>query len=61
MIAVIDRFECNYAVVLIGPEETQVDFPRHLLPKGALDKKAFLMSALSWTRKAKRKEEKDQR
>jgi len=33
--AVIDRFEGNYAVVLIGPEETRVDLPIKLLPTGA--------------------------
>lgn len=33
--AVIDRFEGEYAVVLFGDEEIQVDVPRKLLPKGA--------------------------
>lgn len=30
--AVIDRFEGNKAVLLIGDEEAQVVWPRHLLP-----------------------------
>ncbi len=35
MKAVIDRFEGEYAVVLVGPEEIKVDLPRELLPEGA--------------------------
>ncbi len=32
MIAVVDRIEDYYAVLLVGPEETLVDFPLSLLP-----------------------------
>lgn len=35
MKAVIDRFEEDYAVVLIGDKEIKVDIPRVLLPPGA--------------------------
>ena len=35
MKAVIDRFEGNYAVVLVGNEEVKIDIPKELLPKGA--------------------------
>ena len=34
MKAVIDRFEGDYAVILLGDEEIRVDFPRKLLPGG---------------------------
>jgi len=33
--AVIDRFEEDYAVVLVSDEEIKVDIPKELLPKGA--------------------------
>lgn len=32
MKAVIDRFEGGFAVLLAGPEEVAVNFPRRLLP-----------------------------
>ena len=35
MKAVIDRFEGEYAVILIGDKEIKVDLPRELLPPGA--------------------------
>ena len=35
MKAVIDRFEGDFAVVLVGEEEIKVDIPRQLLPPGA--------------------------
>lgn len=35
MKAVIDRFEGDYAIVLLGDEEVQVDIPRRRLPEGA--------------------------
>lgn len=35
MKAVIDRFEGNFAVVLVGDEEVKIDIPKDLLPKGA--------------------------
>ena len=35
MKAVIDRFEGDYAVVLVGDEEIKIDVPKQLLPKGA--------------------------
>ena len=35
MKAVIDRFENEYAIILLGDDEIRVDFPRQLLPKGA--------------------------
>lgn len=35
MKAVIDRFEEDYAVVLVGNDEVKVDIPKKLLPKGA--------------------------
>lgn len=34
MKAVIDRFEGEYAVVLIGDEEIKLDVPINLLPEG---------------------------
>ena len=33
MKAVIDRFEGDYAIVLVGDNEIKVDIPRKLLPK----------------------------
>ncbi len=33
--SVIDRFESDFAVLLVGDEEIQVDFPKKLLPEGA--------------------------
>ncbi len=35
MKAVIDRFEGDLAVILIGEEEIKVNIPRQLLPAGA--------------------------
>ena len=35
MKAVIDRFESNVAVLLVGDKEVKVDFPKILLPKGS--------------------------
>lgn len=35
MKGVIDRFEADYALLLIGPEEVELAIPRKLLPKGA--------------------------
>ncbi len=35
MKAVIDRFEGDFAVVMVGDKEIKVDIPRSLLPKGA--------------------------
>ena len=35
MKAVVDRFEGNQAVVLFGSDETKVNIPKILLPKGA--------------------------
>ena len=35
MKVVIDRFEGDYAVVLVEDEEIKVDIPKQLLPKGA--------------------------
>ena len=35
MKAVIDRFEGNFAVLLIGEAELKVDLPKALLPAGA--------------------------
>jgi len=35
--AVIDRFEGEYAVLLVGEEESKVDLPLKLLPKGAIE------------------------
>ncbi len=35
MKAVIDRFEGNVAVLLVGDKEEKVDFPKTLLPKGS--------------------------
>ena len=35
MKAVIDRFEEENAVVLFGDDETKVDIPKKLLPKGS--------------------------
>ncbi len=35
MKAVIDRFEGEFAIVLVGDEEIKVDVPKKLLPKGA--------------------------
>ncbi len=35
MKAVIDRFESNVAVLLVGADELKVDFPKKLLPKGS--------------------------
>ena len=35
MKAVIDRFEGDFAVVLVGEEEIKMDIPRQLLPPGA--------------------------
>ena len=37
MKAVIDRFEGEYAVLLVGEEESKVDLPLKLLPKGAIE------------------------
>ena len=34
MKAVIDRFEEDYAVVLVGDEEVKINVPKQLLPKG---------------------------
>lgn len=39
MKAVIDRFEGEYAVLLIGEDETRVNLPRKLLPAGARGRK----------------------
>jgi len=33
--AVIDRFEGNLVVLLVGDDERRIDVPRQLLPKGA--------------------------
>ncbi len=33
MKAVIDRFEGEYAIVLVGDAESKLDIPRELLPK----------------------------
>ncbi|QNO15772.1 DUF3006 domain-containing protein [Alkalicella caledoniensis] len=33
MKAVIDRFEGEYAVLLIEQEEVQIDFPKRMLPE----------------------------
>jgi hypothetical protein len=33
--AVIDRFEGEYAVLLVGEEQRKMDVPRSKLPKGA--------------------------
>ncbi len=35
MKAVIDRFEGEYAVVLVGDKEIKLDIPREQLPEGA--------------------------
>ncbi len=35
MKAVIDRFEGNYAVILVGNEEVMVDVPIKFMPRGA--------------------------
>ncbi len=35
MKAVIDRFEGDYAVVLVGESEVKMDVPRTLLPRGS--------------------------
>ncbi len=35
MKAVIDRFEGDYAIVLVGDVEIKLDIPRELLPKSA--------------------------
>lgn len=35
MHAVIDRFEGDLAVILVGDEEIKVNIPKKLLPKGA--------------------------
>ena len=35
MKAVIDRFEGDFAVLLVGEEELKVDLPKKLLPKEA--------------------------
>jgi hypothetical protein len=35
MKAVIDRFEGNVAVLLVGDNEVKVDLPKALLPKGS--------------------------
>ncbi len=35
MKAVIDRFEGNFAVLLVGESELKVDLPKALLPPGA--------------------------
>lgn len=32
--AVVDRFEGNFAVLLVGDKETKLDVPRARLPKG---------------------------
>ncbi|MFO7951566.1 MAG: DUF3006 domain-containing protein [Bacillota bacterium] len=41
MKAVIDRFEGEYAVILIGEDKTRVNLPRKLLPAGAREGKVF--------------------
>lgn len=33
-LAVVDRFEDNYAILLVGEEQRPVDVPRQLLPPG---------------------------
>jgi len=35
MKSVIDRFEGDYAILLIGKDEVRVDFPKELLPVGS--------------------------
>ena len=37
MRAVIDRFEGEYAVLLFEEQQVQVDFPKKLLPHGAVE------------------------
>ena len=37
MKAVIDRFEKNFAVILVGNNEVKVDLPKILIPKGATE------------------------
>lgn len=32
--AVVDRFEGEYAILMVGDPEEPVDFPKKLLPKG---------------------------
>ena len=32
--AVVDRFEGEYAILMVGDPEESVDFPKKLLPKG---------------------------
>lgn len=42
--AVIDRFEGDYAVVLVGDEEVKLDVPRALLPQGGREGSWLKMS-----------------
>ncbi len=35
MKSIIDRFEGDYAILLVGEDEIQVDFPKELLPPGS--------------------------
>ncbi len=44
MRAVIDRFEGDYAVVLVGDEESKIDIKKEYLPDGAKEGSWLKMS-----------------
>ena len=57
MKAVIDRFEGDYAVLLAGDKERQIDMPRDLLPEGAREGSCITISLeLDTQREARQRE-----
>lgn len=58
MKAVIDRFEGNIAVLLVGDKEVKVDFPKILLPKGSKEGSWLFLSIDIDREGTKRQEEK---
>jgi hypothetical protein len=56
MKAVIDRFVGNFAVVLFGNDETKVDVPKKLLPKGSTEG-SWLKVSIDLDREGTKKQE----
>jgi hypothetical protein len=58
MRAVVDRFEGDYAVLLIEDDEIKVDFPRKLLPDGTREGSWLTVDLKLDQEKTKKQEEK---
>ncbi|MCM8900624.1 DUF3006 domain-containing protein [Caldicoprobacter algeriensis] len=55
MKAAVDRFEGDYAVILVGEEEIPVNIPRKLLPKGVKPGISWLEFSLELDSKSEQK------